>query len=281
MRRLLPFFTLIRPHDCFAATLATFLGGYLAGKRPSDWVTISLLIAGATVWLIAAAGDVVNDIHDQPVDSLNKSYRPIPAGKVSRRAASLLAGALILAGLICAWLLAPISLVIASLACLLGILYSLYLKSTVLLGNCVVGLLAGLTVIFGSLSVGEMNPAVVFAALLIFLFVFSREILKTVADKNDDAQVGLRTVATELGALTALRIFHITALFMALFALVPWLLYQAPNVYLIAIIILLILPILSVQLWLKQRYSEATLNSSLRLTKFVWFSGLLALLFLK
>jgi geranylgeranylglycerol-phosphate geranylgeranyltransferase len=270
-----------RPHNCVAAALASLLGAYLAGGVAS-LLSPRVLHASIVVGLVVAACNVVNDYRDVAADRVDKPHRPIPSGQVSRRAARVLALVLALAALGVAWTLGlwPMS-AIALVTTVLGVSYSCCLKSTVLLGNGTVGLLCGTTVIYGGLAAGGLTPQVTAAGALVSLFVFAREVLKTIADRRGDVLAGVDTVATRFGALASLRLFQILAIVFVVAALAPWFLHLAGDRYLYAMLPCSILPTAAIAILLGARPTERTIHLSLRVTKFLWFSSLSAMVMLK
>ena len=270
-----------RPHNCVAAALASLLGAYLAGGAAS-LLSPRVLRASVVVGLVVAACNVVNDYRDVTADRIDKPHRPIPSGRVSRRAARVLAPVLALialgvAGTLGRWPMSAIALITT----ILGVSYSYYLKSTVLLGNGTVGLLCGTTVIYGGLAAGGLTPQATVAGALVSLFVFAREVLKTIADRRGDVLAGVDTVATRFGALASLRLFQILASAFVVAALAPWFLHLAGDRYLHAMLPCSILPTAVIAVLLGSRPTERTIDLSLRATKFLWFFSLSAMVMLK
>jgi geranylgeranylglycerol-phosphate geranylgeranyltransferase len=275
-----PWFQITRPHNCLGASLAVLLGAYLA-EGPAVLSARPTLLAGIVVWCIVAGNNVVNDLHDLQVDRLQKPYRALPSGRLAASTASRMAWMLFLGSLILAGLIGAASLLVALLAIALGVLYSLSWKNSVLIGNGVVGLLSGLAVIYGGLAASRVDVRVLLAAASVGLFVFSREILKTVADLEGDSRVGISTIATRMGSQATLRLF--TAL-VGLFVLViaaPWFIGYASDSYLIAVNLGICIPFVVVTALLWLRFSQAHLLLALKVTKMLWFIGLLALGYLR
>jgi geranylgeranylglycerol-phosphate geranylgeranyltransferase len=179
------------------------------------------------------------------------------------------------------WTLGAGLAVIAVISGTLGIGYSYFLKDTVLLGNGIVGFLSGITVAFGGLAAGSLTQSVGIAALLVFLFVFIREILKTIADQKSDALSGVCTVATRLGTEAALRIFQTFVIVFIVTAVMPWFLHLVPDRYLCAVVLGFILPTVGLVILLTLKFTDNTVRLVLRATKLLWFSGLLTLALLK
>lgn len=189
-----------RAHSAAGAGLAVWVGGRLAGASWQPWWLAPMLVA----FLLSAAGNALNDAHDAEVDRLNRPQRPIPRGAVTPQGASRLAWGCALAALLLAlpfgWLsvagtLAGIGLLVA---------YTPHLKGVPVVGNGVVGLLAGMAMGYGGLLAGNV-PAVVLPAAALGLLFGGRELLKTIHDLPGDQAHALRTFATVAGPRAALR----------------------------------------------------------------------------
>jgi geranylgeranylglycerol-phosphate geranylgeranyltransferase len=280
MNRFPPWLQITRPHNCLGASLAVFLGAYLV-RGPSTFSAWPTLLAGAAAWLIVAGNNVVNDLCDLNVDSLQKPYRALPSGRLASWTASRMAWALFLGGLILAGLIGAASFLVALLAIVLGVQYSLFWKSSVLTGNWVVGLLSGLAVIYGGLAASRIDLRVLLAAGSVALFVFSREILKTVADLQGDSRVGITTIATRKGSQDTLKLFTVLVGMFVLVTTMPWLVGYAPDSYMIAVNLGVCIPLMVITGLLRVRFTRAHLLLALKVTKMLWFIGLLALGYLR
>jgi geranylgeranylglycerol-phosphate geranylgeranyltransferase len=109
-------------------------------------------------------------------------------------------------------------LFIAASAFGLLFLYDAYLKRTVLIGNLVVALVAGLAFIYGGIAVGNVNVAL-WAFALAFLFHLGREIVKDMEDAPGDQQSQAETLVVRHG-LTPARTAS-TIVFTLLVVLLP------------------------------------------------------------
>jgi len=106
MNRLIAYAQLVRLPNVFTALADICLaamalchtnGRSLSGSR---WLTVSLLMLSSAA--LYSAGMAWNDICDFEQDSGERPFRPLPSGRVSRRTAMLLAGALMLLGILLA-----------------------------------------------------------------------------------------------------------------------------------------------------------------------------------
>ena len=116
--------------------------------------SISVFLATILVFLMAGAGNVINDVFDYKIDAVNKPDRPIPSGKISLKNARIYAGTLYAVS-------AVLSLIISSLihnylfsaiiVCSAVIIYaySRYFKAMPLVGNIVVGGMIGFCFVVG------------------------------------------------------------------------------------------------------------------------------------
>lgn len=98
MHKLRAYAQLLRIPNVFTA-LADICLGWLAsgGLAKPDWMPFYFLL-GASACLYSA-GMVLNDVFDVEVDRKERPARPIPSGRISRRAAGWLGAALLLAGI--------------------------------------------------------------------------------------------------------------------------------------------------------------------------------------
>lgn len=218
MEQIKALYKLGRPLTTLSGVLAVFLGGYVADT--GAWGNI--ILAGLTTLLISAAANAWNDYLDVEIDRINQPQRPLPSGKVSLRAARwfsfILAGLSLLVASFINW---P-AFFIALLSNVILYVYSLRLKSTVLLGNATVATVSALSAVFGGVAAGNVVPTL-WLALIIFLGIMGREVLKTMADYEGDLSQRCRTVATVWGRRKARVIFYILAVATLIVMMLPYL----------------------------------------------------------
>lgn len=225
---------LLRPLNCAITAVSVGVGALTSG------VCADLRqVAGAafSAALIAAAGNIYNDLKDLEIDRINRPRRPLPSGRIGKRAAAIEMALLASAGWLLSWWLGPHLFAIASGVVLGLFVYSSYLKSTVLWGNLTVSLLAAAAFPFGALAAGSIGRSWLPAAFA-FLFHLAREIIKDVEDAVGDRRRGVATLALFLGPKGAAGVA--TALFVLLMGvtLAPWALNLYGLPYLIVIAVL-------------------------------------------
>jgi 4-hydroxybenzoate polyprenyltransferase len=171
------------------------------------------LMALATV-LIAASGNVVNDIFDQDIDAYNRPDDRTVGVSVSEEAAwnlyYVLSGAGLSAGILLAYLLGNVSNGLIFLLALGGLwFYSYSYKRQFLIGNLVVALLAGLVVYLPVFFEMMCNPHLwrqlpwmpflMAYALFAVLSTLIREIIKDLEDMDGDRRMSCSTVPLVIG----------------------------------------------------------------------------------
>ncbi|HUU46651.1 MAG TPA: UbiA family prenyltransferase [Acidobacteriota bacterium] len=197
---------LIRGGNALLSAVAGLIGLYLTG---GDLQSLAALSATAAPLLIAAFGNIDNDLCDLPLDRLWKTYRPLASGAIGTVAARRVAVVAALLGLIAAGVSGTAPLVIAFGVLALLAVYNRRLSAVPLVGNVAVAVMGGLPILYGGLcarSTGADALAVAaFGAVIAFWLHLSREILKDVLDVAGDGVMGRRTLAIVLTPETATR----------------------------------------------------------------------------
>lgn len=192
--------SLARPLDAVSAGLAVVLGMLIAAEGTG--VPAATGLAGfAAGFLLLAGADTINDAADARTDAIAKPWRPIPSGKVTRRAA-LIAGSLeTAAGLAVAATLSPATLLISLAGALLAAAYSWRLSLIFLVKNATVAATLTLPIVAGGAAVATSWPPLLWSLLpVVFLSIAAFEVHKDVLDAIADRMTGRRTVANTLPA---------------------------------------------------------------------------------
>lgn len=199
-RRWLAFLRLMRAHSAFGAALLVPLGAAFAGKTAWDarWV-----LPGVLAFVLAAWGNVDNDIHDVAIDRVNRPQRPLPSGVLTVQAARRLAAVLAGVALGVGWWLGWVALAGTVAALCLTAAYTRTLKGRGLVGPALVGMLTMWPLAFGGLLAGDVGRVMPAGGMVAALFG-AREVVKTVHDRAGDAAAGVQTVAVRWGVRRAL-----------------------------------------------------------------------------
>lgn len=225
-------FKLSRPVSTLTGVLAVALGGYVAGT--GEWGQIAL--AALATLFISASSNAWNDYRDIEIDRINQPQRPLPSGLVSPRAALIFSIVLAALSIVVAALINPTALVIAIVSNVLLYIYSVWLKSTVLLGNMTVALISAMSPVFGGVAAGNYRPSLWLGGI-IFVGILGREILKTLADYDGDLAHNVRTISTAWGPRPARIFFFIILGITAIVMLAPYLFdaYRPIYAYIVAL----------------------------------------------
>jgi len=199
---------LTRPHNLLATVITTLMGWLIVFIEAQNNI-ISPVYPVLTVMLAAAGGYVINDYFDAEVDAINKPYRPIPSGAVSRNEALIFSVVLALAAIALSLKSGPISFTFVILNTALLYAYSYKIKELGFLGNVVVAFEGAASIIYGGLAASEplgrleLVTQTFLPALYAFLLLLGREVVKTIEDYRADALRDVKSLPRILGVRRA------------------------------------------------------------------------------
>ncbi|HDD69399.1 MAG TPA: hypothetical protein ENG61_03475 [Candidatus Korarchaeota archaeon] len=229
MRKITGYLQLLRPKNAVMSAIGSTIG-WLAGGCGD--LTRYLIVATVPP-LVLMGGNAINDFFDFEIDAINKPYRPIPRGIISRKEALfsyiLLSSVAITIALLLGWIpfLIAVSFSIAWYA------YARTLKAKGLIGNVIVSTGVGFTIIFGYISASKgISLLPIILALIAFTANLAREIVKTVEDLPGDKKAGLSTVPIRFGMETTKSLTRGLIAITCLLALIPFLLGLMKLLYL-------------------------------------------------
>jgi len=191
---------LVRINNLLLAAAGVLAGGWIAlgAVRTPNVLVLAALAAVA----FAMAGNVLNDIWDQAGDRVNRSERPLAAGRVTRGTADLCVAGGAVVGLGAAAFVNGTAVLVGLAAFAVLVLYSPVLKRRGVLGNVAVALVAGLPLLYGAIAVGHAAAGIVPWILATWIHLV-REIVKDIDDQAGDRTLGRRTLPLVLGARPA------------------------------------------------------------------------------
>jgi geranylgeranylglycerol-phosphate geranylgeranyltransferase len=188
-------FQLARPINVLITMLSIFIGAFITGTmQPLFNVFVACLSGG----LIAAASNTINDYFDIEIDKVNKPYRPLPSGWISKSSGLTVSIFEYLTGIILSFLISPQIVAIAISVSVLTFFYAAYLKRTVLWGNLAVSLCTAAAFIYGGMSVNRPKETLM-PALFAFFYHFGREIIKDLQDVKGDRHYAVVTFPVRFG----------------------------------------------------------------------------------
>jgi len=272
MNKIFVFLKIIRPINALMAGFTIFLG-YWIGKSPYSLPALTgfILAASSSVGF----GNIINDIIDIKTDVIAHPNRPLPRGIITTHSALLYAIVLALLALSCSF---PWSIIhgIGTVVPLVFLLvYALFFKGTPLIGNIVVSLMVGYTIIYGAL-LGKTVNHVFLPAFLAFLLNLCREIIKDIQDFEGDNAAGITTTAHLSPTVNNNILKAVNALYVCLLP-IPLILGHFKTAYLLLSLFITIPLHLSWSIFLfKTNWTDRSSTIS-SLLKAEMFSGLLAL----
>lgn len=238
------YFKMLRPVDAFMMAMPVPVVA-IVGHHFSLPVFLGTLL----LFLMAGAGDVINDVHDYKIDAVDKPDRAIPSGKISLKNAKIYAGILytisIILSLVISYLINNF-LFFVMIACSAVIIYaySRFFKVMPLVGNIVVACMIGFCFVVGGFillcTTKDWNifKVSVYIGLLAAVVNVADELIRDMEDVRGDQLGGARTFPVLYGkkASSIIAIF-----FLAVTVAVHIFLY-ALGIFNIAYVILLIFP---------------------------------------
>lgn len=193
--------------------------GQMPGVNISTYVLAmgfwDAILLALSLGFIAAAGYIINDIHDQHADQINKPERrtinTVISEETGIRAFAVLSIAGMLCGAIVSYQIDQLNyLFIHAMAIALLWLYAMDFKGRLLIGNVMIGILAGLNVWMIALydflpSGAQLNAAqyshfLIISGLALFAIVITimREMVKDLEDEKGDRALGYNTIGTSM-----------------------------------------------------------------------------------
>ncbi|MGC9310673.1 MAG: geranylgeranylglycerol-phosphate geranylgeranyltransferase [Candidatus Aenigmatarchaeota archaeon] len=226
-----PHLEVTRPSVCLLTVFGMVVGLLILDLSYGLW-----LLPLISTLLICAAGNVINDYFDAEIDKVNRPKRPIPSGRLSRKAAFRMYALLNAAGLLAALLVSLPFFALAAVNSIVLYVYSARLKKTIL-GNLADTYLAVSVFIAPVLIKGGfldiLSSSLLILALIPFFANYGREILKDVEDAKGDKKSGARTLPIVFGKSRAMRLARAMILVAAAALFAPYFKAIFPANYLI------------------------------------------------
>jgi geranylgeranylglycerol-phosphate geranylgeranyltransferase len=174
---------------------AVLVGAYVS-RWPTRWWPAAV---GALVAFLAASGaNAINDAADARADAVNRPGRPLPSGRLSRRAAVAAAALAWMAAALLATALGPGAVLVVAGWIVVTAVYSPWLKRVPFLKNGVVALVASSPFVLGGITQDKLLLSLVPFSLA-FLAHSARELVKDAEDLEGDRRAGARTAAVVFG----------------------------------------------------------------------------------
>ena len=217
-----PLLSIARPGNVFIASASVWLGGWIAGASmlPGIWLD------GLAMGLLAAGGNLHNDVIDLKVDRINRPERALPAGKISVSVVNIGTIVLLLTALGIGAFRSPTHLAFFAFVATLLYLYNYWLKGLPVVGNIAVASLCASAVILPMMDSllwpPNSQPAILIPlAIFSFLFTWTRELVKDIEDMAGDGTAKLRTLPLLIGQDAAILLARVMLVISVLSVVVP------------------------------------------------------------
>lgn len=256
---------------------------------------ITILIL-ATV-CIAAAGNIINDIYDVETDLVNKPNKVIVGKSISEKKAFNLFIALNIIGVGLGYYLSYLVgksafFSIFIIISVLLYLYASYFKQTPLIGNIVISILVGLSILI--VGVFELLPnitpqnqllqlvyfkVILYYAFFAFIINLIREITKDIEDIDGDYKAGMNTLPIAIGRERASNILFALSL-MAVITVIYYVVYKIyqNQIAVIYFLIAVIAPLIYISIKIFNAKTKKQFRYISNMLKFVMLLGILSLL---
>ncbi len=239
----------IRPINDIMSAFAVFISGIIS----KGWLMplASVISASVGTFFASAGGMVINDYFDYDIDLVNKPYRPIPRGKLSRKAALYFSMVLFACAAFCVVFTNIWCIIVGIPALVLIILYSWKLKRT-LLKNVAVAGLSALALLYGGIASGSIQLVSILSLIAFFASV-SREMAKDIEDIEGDRLGGSQSVPVVAGVGITSRVAGLFLVLAVALSFLPYL-FSIFGAWYVAMIIPVdvVMSYVAVQLFLKR-----------------------------
>jgi 4-hydroxybenzoate polyprenyltransferase len=199
---------LVRPFTLIAP-IAGFLSGAIiaSGSIPGVLCFLGALSAA----LLNAASNTVNQYFDLEIDKLNKPFRPLPSGRISRRTTLIFGVVLYVSALALAWVINFQLFTIILFTAVISFFYSappIRLKKRAFINNLSIAVPRGMLLIVAGWSsvksIFHVEPW--YVGLLFSLYLTGAVTTKDFADIKGDRQFGIHTLPVLYGPRKTVQI---------------------------------------------------------------------------
>lgn len=226
---------LIRPLNCLITFLTVIVAAFIASENSFPF---AIIVSGAiAAFLVAAAGNVINDYFDVEIDKIAHPDRPLITGNIEKKRALYFYLILNVIAILISYFISLVVFGIVVLSAVLLLLYSFTLKRVILFGNFTVAWLTGMVFLFGGVLAGNIYAAVV-PAIFAFMINFIREIVKDIQDIKGDLNAGIITFPSRFGIDKTMVIIFVLTITLILITFHPFIFSYYRIEYFLVIMII-------------------------------------------
>jgi len=227
---------LIRFRNLFILAIVQYLTSYFLISPPLPyWSNVNIHLIVLITFLVAAAGNIINDYYDIKIDSINRPEQVVIGRSISRRKAIFLNASFnIIAILISLFISYRFTLLIVTCIFILWS-YSNQFKRAPLVGNLLIAFLSALSILLIPFHYQQFNIYLFFYVGFCFLLSFIREVIKDIEDKKGDKKFDCNTLPIAIG--TKKTKWIITLFILLLITLISFFLILDKDSYLLYVVI--------------------------------------------
>jgi 4-hydroxybenzoate polyprenyltransferase len=225
------FLRLTRFWNLFIIGLAQYFAALflIDGQLLFDW---RLMVLASSTAIIAGAGYIINDYYDIKIDLINKPDRVVIGKDIARRYALLFHSVLSFSGVALGFLLGWRLGFIHLFSSFILWWYSNSLKRQPFIGNFMVAMLTGLSILLVNVLYDVNNSFVIIYSLFAFFMTLVREIVKDMEDLKGDNTFGCKTLPIIWGIRKTKGVVYVLLiLFSSLVILINAVYTQMPFYY--------------------------------------------------
>lgn len=218
-KKIFSYIKITRPINVLITFIVVVAAILISAQHQIELTKIILVSLSAA--LIAAAGNIVNDIYDIETDKVSHPNRVLAQGLLSKKEAVFLYNFFNVIAIILASRISDYLIVIVLFTIILLYVYSAYLKKLPLVGNIVIAFITGLAFIYGGFAADNPNGAIV-PAVFAFLINLIREIVKDIQDIEGDSKLSFKTFPILYGIKKSKKIILLFTILLIGFTFYPF-----------------------------------------------------------
>ena len=177
---------LFRTGNAVMGIVGVAVASFMAAGTDIADAWVNLLISAVVVFMFICGGNALNDYIDYEIDKTAHPERPIPSGRMTRKAALYAALVMLGGSVVVSFLTIDLEcILIVIVASILMVAYEMALKQRGFVGNVTIAVLTGMMFLLGGAVVGDAADNVV-VALMALLVSVGREVAKDIEDMESD-----------------------------------------------------------------------------------------------
>ena len=266
---------IIRPINLLITAFAS-AAAYFIVADSINVLNLCLIILSTV--MTAGAGNIINDIIDIDIDTLNKPMRPLPSRNMTVGSAYVWYFILVAASMTAGFFLGYHSFAAVIFVNFVLLFYTVFLKRRPFWGNFVVAFISGYLFYFCSITTGNF-VRIIPLAVSAFLFHFIREIIKDIADMDGDGRLRASTMAIVIGVKKTVRLLKMLIITLLIYLIYLMLAGGFSAVFSLTLILFVIPVIIYVLVSLSVKTREADYEKLSLIMKADMLFGILAFYF--